>query len=336
MLKLVIILSAMVLAAGCGGSKSNEQSGEDVSLSATAPSATEIASATRTLIPTATLPPVSGDRLRIPAIGVDAPLTFKAVSPSGNLPDPDGPDDALVYDFSENFPDLGGLPTAGNTVVYGQPDSGSQPCKGGTVPPPCEAVFWDLTRLNAGDTLVLDWAGQRFSYAVVSICKVAVTTILDEIYKAKDAPTLTLLTHGGDFDFDKLRYPDLVFVRAEAKLGTIDASCPTGSSVAPSPTPGPTPTPHPPAEVSITSLPDGVRIGERLHIEAKSISGAQCHLKIYSRDGIAEYGATRDVEDPSGLLAVDWLIEDKIEPGDKRFEIDCGGEPVSRDLQIAQ
>ena len=330
--QLAPILTSLVLAMACGGNDSEEPvKDEATSVATDSPEATEGAS---TPTPTPTLPPVTDNRIRIPVIDVDAPLTFKPVSPQGQLPNPDGPDDATLYDFGDSFPDFGGLPGAGNAVLFGNPDSGSQSCKDGTEPPPCEGVFWNLNRVTTGDQVAVDWDGERFLYNVVSLCSIPRTEQFDEIYMTNDTPTLTLVTAGGDFDFDNLRYSHIIFVRAEAEEGAIEPSCPDGSTRPP--IPGPTSTPVPPAEVSITSLAEAVRIGDRLHVEATSSTGAQCFLRIYSPEGVAEFGAIRQVEDASGLLIVDWLIRDKVTPGNKRFEIDCGGEVDFRDLLVTQ
>ncbi|HEU0075817.1 MAG TPA: hypothetical protein VFS30_17590, partial [Dehalococcoidia bacterium] len=83
-------------------------------------------------------------RFVIAKFGIEAPLTYRKVPPSGVMPNPDGPDDVAYYDFSD-FEHYGGAPgLGGNAVFAGHVDSGSKACKNGTVPPPCEAVLWDL------------------------------------------------------------------------------------------------------------------------------------------------------------------------------------------------
>ena len=60
------------------------------------------------------------------------------------MPNPNGSDDVAYYNFSA-WPGKGGAPgQGGNSVFAGHVDSGRAPCKNGTVPPPCEAVFWDI------------------------------------------------------------------------------------------------------------------------------------------------------------------------------------------------
>lgn len=91
------------------------------------------------------------DRFIIEKFGVDAPLTYRSVGLDGAMPNPDGPDDVAYYDFSA-WPGKGGAPgKGGNAVFAGHVDSGAKPCRNGTVPPPCQAVLWDLNGLKVGD-----------------------------------------------------------------------------------------------------------------------------------------------------------------------------------------
>jgi LPXTG-site transpeptidase (sortase) family protein len=83
----------------------------------------------------------TGERLVIAKIGVDAPFTVKTVPGSGQMPNPNGPEDVAYYDFS-SWPTLGGLPDAGgNIVLAGHVDYINYG----------PAVFWRLTELVPGD-----------------------------------------------------------------------------------------------------------------------------------------------------------------------------------------
>lgn len=85
----------------------------------------------------------TGARLIIPKIGVDAPFTYKAVGPDGQMPNPNGPNDVAYYDFGQ-WPGLGGLPNAGgNVILAGHVDYIN-------VGP---AVFWDVDTLVPGDII---------------------------------------------------------------------------------------------------------------------------------------------------------------------------------------
>ena len=145
-----------------------------------------------------------GDRMVIAKIGVDAPLSYKAVIPSPDgvtiPPRPNGPDDVAYYDFSA-YPGLGGAPgVGGNAVFAGEVDSGKKPCKNGTVQPPCEAVFWDLKMLLPGDEIQVYLSGSRYSYRVTANEAVSASqTAWEKVYAATAQPSLTLITCAGSF-----------------------------------------------------------------------------------------------------------------------------------------
>jgi len=132
------------------------------------------------------------ERLIIPAISVDAPVTPKAVDGDGQMPSPDGPQEVIWYDFSA-LPGLGGRPGAGgNTVLAGHVDyHGYGP-----------AVFWDLRNVKQGDeiTLVLG-DGSEYKYTTRSnrIVDPAATSFND-IVASTSEESLTVITCAGDFD----------------------------------------------------------------------------------------------------------------------------------------
>src|SRR4051794_8277077 len=110
----------------------------------------------------------SGDKLNISKYGISAPLTYKVVGPDGQMPNPDGPDDIAYYNFSA-WPGKGGAPgKGGNAVFAGHVDSGAKACKNGSVPPPCQAVLWDLNSLKVGDEIEIKLAGVSYKYSVTS------------------------------------------------------------------------------------------------------------------------------------------------------------------------
>src|SRR5690606_8867208 len=110
----------------------------------------------------------AGDRLVMAKYGIDAPLSYKTVGANGVMPNPNGPDDVAYYNFSA-WPGKGGAPgEGGNTVLAGHVDSGREPCKNGTVPPPCQAVFWDIGKFAIGDEIELHVGGAVYRYRVTS------------------------------------------------------------------------------------------------------------------------------------------------------------------------
>ena len=153
-------------------------------------------------------------RFVIPRFNVDAPLTYRAVGPDGIMPNPNGPDDIAYYDFSA-WPGKGGRPGEGNAVWAGHVDSGREACKNGTVPPPCEAVLWDLNNLNLGDEIHIIVDGTLFKYAVTSNEPVdAASGPWDQIVSSTVEPTMTIITCGGDFNRETGEYDKRQVVKA--------------------------------------------------------------------------------------------------------------------------
>jgi hypothetical protein len=145
----------------------------------------------------------SGDRLVISKFGVNAPMTLKSVPPDGVMPNPNGADDVVYYDF-KNHDGLGGVPGFGNVVVSGHVDWGGRDgtgCKNNTVRPPCQAVFWDIGSLRVGDQIELNVGGRVYAYRVTSNQSVdAAGADWQRIVSSTQQETITLITCGGDFN----------------------------------------------------------------------------------------------------------------------------------------
>jgi hypothetical protein len=156
-------------------------------------------------------------RFVIEKFGVDAPLTYRKVPPSGVMPNPNGPDDVAYYDFSD-FDHYGGAPgLGGNSIFAGHVDSGSKPCNNGTVPPPCEAVLWDLYLLEPGDVIEIHANGDVFRYEVTSNEPVSASLgdgTWDRIVSSTEEETLTIITCGGDFNRETREYSNRQVVTA--------------------------------------------------------------------------------------------------------------------------
>jgi hypothetical protein len=158
-----------------------------------------------------------GDRLVIPKVGVDAPLTYRSVGPDGVMPNPEGSDDIAYYDFSA-WEGKGGAPGAGNAIFAGHVDSGSKPCKNGTVPPPCQAVLWDLNNLKVGDEIQVVVSGKTYTYAVVANQPVnAASGPWGDIVSSTQTPSITIITCGGDFNRQTREYSNRQVLVAELK-----------------------------------------------------------------------------------------------------------------------
>jgi LPXTG-site transpeptidase (sortase) family protein len=161
---------------------------------------------------------INGDfKFVIPKFSIEAPLTYRKVPPTGVMPNPDGPDDVAYYDFSD-FDNFGGAPgLGGNAVLAGHVDSGSKPCKNGTVPPPCEAVLWDLNLLELGDVIEIHANGDIFRYEVTSNQPVSASLndgTWDQIVSSTEQETLTIITCGGDFNRETREYSNRQVVTA--------------------------------------------------------------------------------------------------------------------------
>lgn len=142
--------------------------------------------------PDAPVPGGEGDRLIIPSISVDAPLTMKVVGSDGQMGNPEGPQDVVWYDFS-GFSGLGGRPgTGGNTVLSGHVDYHDYG----------PAVFWDLRKLEEGAEVDIHLRdGTEYKYSVRWNRVVdPLSTSWSDIVGATPQESLTMVTCAGTFD----------------------------------------------------------------------------------------------------------------------------------------
>ena len=105
-------------------------------------------------------PTGTGMSLVIPAIGVNAPVYGRTVGTNGQMGNPSGPWDVVWYDFSQNYPGLGGYPgqAGANAVFAGHVDY--------CCPSPMEAVFWSLRDLGPGDRITVNTNSGPVNYVV--------------------------------------------------------------------------------------------------------------------------------------------------------------------------
>jgi sortase (surface protein transpeptidase) len=139
-------------------------------------------------------------RLRIPALGVDAPLTHLGVAPNGTI---EVPADFAVPGWFDQGPRPG---QPGPAVILGHVDSKAGP-----------AVFYRLNRLPVGAVVFVDRAdGSTVDFRVRGMQHVAKTAFpTDLVYAPTLEPSLRLVTCGGHFDHTKSSYTDNVIVYAE-------------------------------------------------------------------------------------------------------------------------
>lgn len=142
--------------------------------------------------------PAPTGRLVISRIGVNAPLTVRAVGSDGVMRNPRGPEDVALYDFSA-FGGLGGWPgIGGNTVLSGHVDYVN-------VGP---AVFWRLGDLQPGDEIELHLDdGSIIKYTVRWNRTVDdASSDWNSIVAATSQESVTLITCTGNFDPATLSY----------------------------------------------------------------------------------------------------------------------------------
>lgn len=142
--------------------------------------------------------PFTGQRLRIPAIGVDAPFTARVVGEDGQMPNPQGPEDVAWYDFSA-WDGLGGLPAAGgNVVLAGHVDYINYG----------PAVFWRLRELEPGDRVQIQLQDGTLAEYAIEFNKTVPADFGDwpAIVAATADESVTLITCVGQFSAG--RYSD--------------------------------------------------------------------------------------------------------------------------------
>jgi LPXTG-site transpeptidase (sortase) family protein len=155
--------------------------------------------------------------MKIPVIGVDAPVGRFAVGNDGVMPAPADPVEVAWYDLSA-FSGLGGLPGGGGNAIFAGhvdefahiPYAAHSLFRG-------KAVFGSLALLSPGDVIEIDYQGRTLRYAVASKQQVHANgadwrSILSS-HVAVD--TITLYTCTGDFNWSTREYSDRLVIRAE-------------------------------------------------------------------------------------------------------------------------
>ncbi|KOV98653.1 peptidase C60 [Streptomyces sp. NRRL B-1140] len=130
------------------------------------------------------LPPSPPDRIRVPAIGVDAPLTGLGLTKTGSLDVPPAADENLA-----GWYESGTTPgERGTAIVAGHVDNADGP-----------AVFYDLGALAKGSTIEVDRRdGGVAVFSVDAVEVYAAKNFPDEkVYGAARRPELRVITCGG-------------------------------------------------------------------------------------------------------------------------------------------
>lgn len=181
-------------------------------------------------------------RIRIPTIGVDAPLGARPVGSDGTMEFPSGPSDVVWYDFSQ-WSGLGGrIGEGGNAVLAGYTDydgrveyamsrelasylTHATTAGGATVRLLTGAaayrgpgVLFDLDSLEIGSLIEVEVGGTTFRYVVTWRRLIAAgdSPVWSEIWSDDvERDSLTIVTMGGDFNLATRSYVDRIVVRAE-------------------------------------------------------------------------------------------------------------------------
>ncbi len=155
-------------------------------------------------------------RLRVPTLGIDAPLGVRLVGGDGQMPNPAGPSDVIWYDFS-GWDGIGGsIGGGGNAVFSGHVDYAAH-VPYADVDYRGRGVFFSLSLLSPGDVIEVERAGESIRYAVSWRQTVnAEGTDWGEMLSS-DVPvdSITLITCGGEFNYEERSYVDRVVIRAE-------------------------------------------------------------------------------------------------------------------------
>ena len=155
-------------------------------------------------------------RLRIPVLGVDAPVGQRYVAAA--MPNPTGPGDVVWYDFSE-WDGLGGVPDGGANAVFSGHVDYNYPILWAEAHYRGRGVFYDLRLLSPGDVIGVEVGGKVLRYAVTWTRQVKAdgpdTEWLPVLSGDVPADSITLITYGGDFDAATKTYVDRFIVRAE-------------------------------------------------------------------------------------------------------------------------
>ena len=145
-------------------------------------------------------PGVEPDRIRIPAIGVDATVDDMGLTDDGGIEVPEVFADAGWWTYS---PRPGRV---GASAILGHVDSKSGP-----------AVFFRLTDLRPGDEIHVDGVdGRTVTFAVRAVEQHPKASFPSEkVFGATPTPTLRLITCGGAFDSNTGHRLDNIVVFAD-------------------------------------------------------------------------------------------------------------------------
>ncbi|MSQ41827.1 MAG: class F sortase [Dehalococcoidia bacterium] len=213
---LVLLLVAIVFGRGGGPLHDGSAAARDADADARAAVDPVVRSIERLHAEHGEPPDATLGRIRIPSIGVDAPLGPRVVGPDGVMANPTGPGDVAWYDLSA-WPGLGGRPgEPGNAVFAGHVDEVDFLAYAG-VQYAGPGVFWRLDQLRAGAAIEIEIDGAKYRYVVRSNTALhaddaAWSAVLRSVAPAE---RITLITCGGEFNRAQRTYSSRTVVVAE-------------------------------------------------------------------------------------------------------------------------
>jgi LPXTG-site transpeptidase (sortase) family protein len=186
----------LLLLASCGATPPPHPKAATPAAAPTAPTTTAAPPTSAAALAHRSAPPA---RIRIPAIGVSAPVVRLGLKPDGTLEVPSDFDDTGWYT---------GGPAPGETgpaVIAGHIDSHRGP-----------AVFYRLRELRRGDQVSVERAdGSSVRFTVDGIAQYPKRAFPTEaVFGPSPDPILRLITCGGSFDRSQRSYRDNVVVTA--------------------------------------------------------------------------------------------------------------------------
>ena len=160
-------------------------------------------------------------RIRIPVLGVDAPVGQRYVGPK--MPNPTGPGDVVWYDLSQ-WDGLGGVPGGGGNAVFSGHVDYNFPISWAEAHYRGEGVFYDLRLISPGDVIEVEVGSAVHRYQVVwqrSLRAADASSDWAQVLSGDvDVDSITLITCGGDFNAATKSYSDRLVVRAERLVGS--------------------------------------------------------------------------------------------------------------------
>ena len=161
--------------------------------------------------------PAGGDfaRLRIPGLGVDAPVGVRSVGGDGIMPLPAGPADTVWYDMSA-WGSLGGSPGGGQNAIFSGHVDYADAVPYADVNYSGVGIFINLDQMSPGDIIEIDYLGETLRYAVDWRQEVdAASGNWSEIFSGNvERDSITLVTCSGTFDITSRSYLQRTVVRA--------------------------------------------------------------------------------------------------------------------------